>query len=80
MLLFPEAAMRNVSITQERSDEVSKKEGRTVGRNSKNYLLKAEEKGVKLGEHLGAERHHRNNHLWCNFAKNLMVKNECNIE
>jgi hypothetical protein len=35
MLLFPEAAMRNISITQERSDEVSEKDDRTGGHNSK---------------------------------------------
>jgi hypothetical protein len=35
MLLFPEAAMRNISITQPLRGEVSKKDGRTGGRNSK---------------------------------------------
>ncbi len=38
MLLLPEAAMRNVSVTQEQSDEVGKKDGRTGGHNSKSVI------------------------------------------
>jgi hypothetical protein len=38
LLLFLEAVIRSISITQCRRDEVNKKEDRTVGRNSKENL------------------------------------------